>query len=57
MTLDAPLLALVLEFTLESSCYATMALREFLKMDTASRHHANLSKNLKNEQLEEEVSV
>jgi hypothetical protein len=34
-----------------------MALREFLKMDTASRHHANLSKNLKNEQLEEEVSV
>jgi tRNA pseudouridine13 synthase len=36
-------LALQLKFSLESGCYATMLLREVMKMSTETSHHAMLS--------------
>lgn len=35
--------ALVMELTLPSSCYATMAIREILKTDTSAWHMTNLN--------------
>ena len=47
---EAPLLpaachhrALILEFTLRSSTYATMAVRELLRLDTSAHHQASLN--------------
>ena len=37
-------LALQIELTLPPSCYATMAIREVLKCETASSHQATLNK-------------
>lgn len=35
--------ALILEFTLRSSTYATMAVRELLRLDTSAHHQASLN--------------
>ena len=35
--------ALILEFTLPSSTYATMAVRELLRLDTSAHHQASLN--------------
>lgn len=35
---------LIVAFSLQTSSYATMALREMMKVSTSSHHHANLSK-------------
>ena len=35
--------ALILEFTLLSSTYATMAVRELLRLDTSARHQSSLN--------------
>ncbi|TPX68699.1 hypothetical protein SpCBS45565_g02925 [Spizellomyces sp. 'palustris'] len=40
---DGKRVAVVLEFTLASSQYATMALRECMKVDTTSAHHEQLA--------------
>ncbi|XP_038054168.1 pseudouridylate synthase 7 homolog isoform X2 [Patiria miniata] len=40
---DGKLSALRLEFTLSSSCYATMAIREVLKIDTSAAHQSTLN--------------
>ncbi|XP_071810344.1 pseudouridylate synthase 7 homolog [Asterias amurensis] len=40
---DGQLRALRLEFTLSSCCYATMAIREVLKIDTSAAHQSTLN--------------
>ncbi len=40
---EGSLTALKVEFSLPSSCYATMALREVLKEDTSSAHQSTLN--------------
>ncbi|RKP18704.1 pseudouridine synthase, partial [Rozella allomycis CSF55] len=49
---DGPLKGIVVEFSLPSSSYATMALREAMRMETSSSHQRNLSKRIK---LESEI--
>ncbi|KAK3103872.1 hypothetical protein FSP39_022552 [Pinctada imbricata] len=41
---DGTMTALMIEMTLTSSCYATMALREVTKTDTSSAHQSTLNK-------------
>lgn len=40
---DGQYKALILEFSLKPSVYATMALRELLKCETSATHHATLT--------------
>lgn len=41
--LDGKYTALIVDFCLNSSCYATMVLREILKMDTSNASHSKLN--------------
>jgi tRNA pseudouridine13 synthase len=43
---DGDKIAIIVEFTLGSSQYATMALREMTKEETSSSYHSSLSQNL-----------
>ncbi|KAI8929683.1 pseudouridine synthase [Entophlyctis helioformis] len=50
---DGKKLALVVEFTLGASQYATMALREITKTDTGSRHQTSLSRETKRKEADD----
>lgn len=46
---DGKFKALIIDFCLSSSCYATMALREVMKMDTSVETHMNLDNSTQKE--------
>lgn len=45
---------MVIEFSLPTSCYATMAIREVCEVDTSQAHQAIVSKDLKPSKPENE---